>query len=111
MAKKRFKKESEFQSSVKKELEERLPGCVVSKNATGFHDGFPDLICLVGETWLMLECKRSEDEPHQPNQDWWVDHLNEMSYAAFIFPENREQVMGEITEKFGDYAKPGRESV
>lgn len=104
MAKKKKQLERKFQHSIIKELEAMLPGCIVSKNATGFRDGFPDLICLVGDRWFMLECKRSQDEAHQPNQDWWVDHLNGMSYASFIFPENRAAVMGEIASRFGEHS-------
>lgn len=104
MAKKSKKLERDFQKSVIKELETMLPGCIVSKNVTGFRDGFPDLICLVGDRWFMLECKRSENEAHQPNQDWWVDHLDEMSYASFIFPENRAKVMSEIMNRFGEHS-------
>ena len=97
MAKKKpNKKESRFQHEVIRELEERLPGCVVMKNATGLKDGFPDISVYHGNHWAMLECKRSEGESHRPNQDWWVDHLNEMSFASFIYPENRQVVMQQV---------------
>jgi len=105
MAKKKpNKKESRFQHEVIRELEERLPGCVVMKNATGLKDGFPDITVYHGSYWAMLECKRSEGESHRPNQDWWVDHLNEMSFASFIYPENRQVVMQKVVNYLGDTA-------
>ena len=95
------KKENRFQREVIRELEERFPGCVVMKNATGLRDGFPDITLYVGNRWAMLECKREEGARRRPNQGYWVNHMNEMSFARFIFPENREEVMNELQQTFG----------
>lgn len=101
MAKKgQNKKERRFQSEVIHELEERFPGCVVMKNATGLKDGFPDITMYYGEHWAMLECKRSAGASHRPNQDYWVAKMNDMSFAAFIFPENREEVLNALQQAF-----------
>lgn len=95
------KKESRFQHEVIQELEERFPGCVVMKNATGLKNGFPDITMYVGDRWAMLECKREEEANKRPNQDYWVDRMNGMSFARFIFPENRQEVMNELQQTFG----------
>ena len=95
-AKKKKAKESSFQHSVIKELEERYPGCVVMKNATGFKNGFPDITMYYGPIWAMLECKREEDADKRPNQDYWVERLNRMSFARIIYPENRVDILGEL---------------
>ena len=92
----KYKKESAFQSEVIHELKRRWPGCVVMKNMTGAKDGFPDITVYIGAIWAMLECKRSKNAPHRPNQDWWVDNLNRMGFARFIFPENRKEVMRDL---------------
>ena len=107
MAKKKNKKESRFQHEVIQELEERLPGCVVMKNATGLKDGFPDISVYRGRNWAMLECKRSESESHRPNQDWWVERLNDMSFASFIYPENRGEVLDSVVEYLGSQNAAG----
>lgn len=96
------KKENRFQHEVIQELKERFPGCVVMKNATGFKDGFPDVTVYIGERWAMLECKRERGARKRPNQKYWVDKMNKMSFARFIFPENREEVMNELQQAFRD---------
>lgn len=99
------KKESAFQAKLIRDLEKRYEGCVVLKNDPTHKQGFPDLTILHGDKWAALECKRGEDEHHQPNQDYYVEKLNGMSYSRFIFPENREDVLEEL-DKF--FLKTGR---
>lgn len=94
------KKENRFQSDLVKDLKSRFPGCVVLKNDPTYIQGFPDLTIFYRDKWAALECKRSADESHQPNQDYYVGMLNEMSYASFIFPENREEVLHELEQTF-----------
>jgi len=91
-------KESSFQASLIKELKERFPGCVVLKNDPNFIQGFPDLLVLHNGNWGALECKRSGKASHRPNQDFYISKLNEMSYAAFISPENREDILNELQQ-------------
>lgn len=91
-----MKRENQFQSELIKELKARFPGCVILKNDPLYLQGFPDLTVFYGNKWAVLECKRSEKESHQPNQDYYVNYLNDMSYSAFIFPENKEDVLREL---------------
>ena len=95
-----MKVESKFQSDLIKELKKRFQGCVVLKNDPLYIQGFPDLTVFYKDRWAALECKRSENEAHQPNQDYYVDYLNEMSYGAFIFPENKDRIMEELEKVF-----------
>lgn len=92
--------ESKFQSNLIKELKERFKGCVVVKNDANYMQGIPDLTIYYGNRWAMLETKRSEDAPHRPNQDYYVSLFNSMSYAAFIFPENKEVILNEMEQTF-----------
>lgn len=100
------KRENAFQASIIKELKERFPGCIVLKNDSEYIQGIPDLLILFREMWAALECKRSRDADHRPNQDYYVDEMNRMSYASFIYPENKEQVLDEIQRTF----QAGREA-
>lgn len=101
-----MRKENRFQSDLIAELKERFPGCVVLKNDSSYIQGIPDLLILYRDRWAMLECKRSEREIHQPNQDWYISKLDEMSYASFIFPENRERVLSELQQAFKHRRQP-----
>ena len=95
------KKESAFQAKLIQDLKKRYEGCIVLKNDPSHRQGIPDLTIFHGDKWAALECKRGEDEPHQPNQDYYVEKMNRMSYAAFIFPENKEDVLRELDGVFG----------
>ena len=95
-----MKKESAFQGKLIKELQERFPGCVVLKNDPNYIQGIPDLLVLYRSRWAALECKRGGKESRQPNQEYYVDKLNGMGFAAFIFPENREEVLHDLEEAF-----------
>lgn len=89
-------KESMFQRQVKEELKERFPGCIILKNDPSSLQGIPDLSIFYGQRWGMLEIKNDVDAPHQPNQDYYINKLNGMSFAAFINPENKEAVLDEM---------------
>ena len=89
-------KESMFQRQVKEELKERFPGCIILKNDPSSLQGIPDLSIFYGKRWGMLEIKNDVDAPHQPNQDYYINKLNDMSFAAFINPENKEAVLNEM---------------
>lgn len=89
-------KESAFQARLVKEIKELLPGAVVLKNDSGYLQGFPDLTILYGNRWAALETKRGKSASHRPNQDYYIKTLGEMSFASFIFPENKEEVLYEL---------------
>lgn len=94
------KKESEFQASLIKELEDIFDGCVVLKNDSSRNQGIPDLIVLYKDKWAMLECKKNANASHRPNQDYYISKFGNMSYASFIYPENREEVINELQHTF-----------
>lgn len=90
--------ERDYQKKLIKKLKLMFPGCIVLKNDANYMQGFPDLILLVDDRWFVLEVKNSANARHQPNQSWYVDRLSEMSYAAFIYPENEEDILDEIQQ-------------
>lgn len=93
-------KESSFQSKLIKELKSRFTDCVVIKNDANYLQGICDLIILFENKWAALECKRSKNERHQPNQDYYVNKFDNMSFARFIYPENKEEVLDELQRAF-----------
>lgn len=93
--------ESKFQSNLIKEIKEKLPGCIVMKNDSSYLQGIPDLLILHEDKWGCLEVKKAVNSKHQPNQDYYVDKLDAMSFARFIYPENKEVVLNELYKTFG----------
>lgn len=93
-------KESIFQSRLKEEIEQLFPGCIILKNDANYIQGFPDLTILYKNYWAVLECKKSLKEPFQPNQEYYLDLCDEMSFASMICPENKEAVLYELQLAF-----------
>ena len=81
-------------------LYEKFPGCVIMKNDTAYQQGFLDLTVLYQDCWAALEVKRSRDSVLQPNQHYFLHKLDEMSFAATIYPENEEEVLTALQEAF-----------
>jgi len=95
-----MKRESIFQSALINELQKIFPGCMVLKNDSSYYQGIPDLLVLYNDKWAMLECKRSSNARHQPNQDYYIEKFGKMSFASFISPENKEEVLDELQQAF-----------
>ena len=93
-------KESEFQKKLISEVKEKFKGCVVLKNDPVYIQGVPDLLILYKDRWAGLEIKRSASSSHRPNQDYYVQKFNEMSFSRFIFPENKDEVLNELERFF-----------
>lgn len=95
-----MKRESKFQAELIKELKQLFPGIIILKNDANYIQGIPDLLLLFKDKWAMLEVKKTGSASHRPNQDYYVSRLNEMSFARFIYPENREEVLHELEQTF-----------
>jgi hypothetical protein len=94
------KRENSFQAELIKEIYHRFPGCLVLKNDEQYIQGIPDLTVLFKDKWAVLECKKSLDEPYQPNQKYYLEVLDSMFFAAMICPENKEAVLRELQLAF-----------
>ena len=96
--------ESGFQDKLKNELKEMFPGCMVFKMDQ--IQGIPDLLVLYRDRWASLECKRGTQSHKQPNQEYYVELMNKMSFSRFINKDNKEEVLRELYKTF----EPGRPS-
>lgn len=92
--------ESGFQDRLIKTLKDLFPGCMVFKMDQV--QGIPDLLILYRDKWATLECKRSADARRQPNQEYYVGKMNEMSFSRFVSPENKEEVLNELHYIFAE---------
>lgn len=88
--------ENKFKTQLIKDIEERIPGCMVFHLDPNEKQGIADLLVLAGDKWAALEGKKEKDAPHRPNQDYYVQLMNKMSFARFIYPENKEEVLNEL---------------
>lgn len=88
--------ESVTQASIIKKLEQQYPGAVVLKTDPSYIQGFPDLLLLQNTFWAALEVKRTQFSTHRPNQDYWVDRLDRLSFSRFIYPSNLNQILDEL---------------
>lgn len=93
-------KESDFQKKLKDQIRELFPGSIVTKNDPTDIQGFPDLTIYWKNKYAMLECKKSKNAKKQPNQSYWIERLNDMSFSAFIYPENMKEVLDELKKFF-----------
>lgn len=93
-------RENQYQAELKKRLKNMFPGCLVTKLDSSDIQGIPDLLILYKNKWAILEVKKDAEAPHQPNQDYYVNKLNDMSFSRFIFPENEEEVLNELYKAF-----------
>lgn len=94
------KLENKFQSDLKKEIKARYPDCIVTKLDSSDIQGIPDLLILYQDKWATLECKKDSKSKTQPNQPYYVDKMNKMSFSKFIYPDNKEEVLSELDHIF-----------
>lgn len=92
--------ENRFKTKLVNELKEMFPGCIVLHMDPGEIQGIPDLLILYQDKWAALEGKKNANASHRPNQDYYVNLMNDMSFAAFIYPENKEEVLHELQQAF-----------
>jgi hypothetical protein len=97
--------ENKYQAKLIKKLEQMFPGCMIIKNDTSLRQGIPDLLILWRKHWATLEVKPHKSALSQPNQKYYIRQLNEMSFAAYIYPENEREVLSALQQAF---EPPGR---
>ena len=94
------KRESKFQATLIERIKEMFPGCIVLKNDPNYLQGIPDWLVLYKSRWAALEAKREEGASHRPNQDYYVDKMDQMSFSRFVYPENVEEVLDDLAKAF-----------
>ena len=91
-------KENKFQADLIKELKQLFPGCMILKNDANYIQGIPDLTIFYNDRWAVLECKKNRTASLRPNQDYYVKKMDDMSFARFIYPENKEEIINELQQ-------------
>ena len=70
------------------------------KTDPNYIQGIPDLLILHNDKWASLECKKTANANKQPNQEYYVEKMNDMSFSRFIYPQNKEEVLDELRRSF-----------
>ncbi len=96
------KLERDFQANLIKELKSVFQGCIVMKNDSSYIQGIPDLLVLYKDKWASLEVKKFANARKRPNQEYYVDFMDRMSFSRFISPENKDEVLCELYKFFGE---------
>lgn len=89
-----------FQSRLIKDISKRFPDAIIMKNDPNYLQGVPDILVLHRNKWAALEAKKDKNAKHQPNQDYYVDEMNKMSYSTFVYPENEKEVLNDLEKIF-----------
>lgn len=89
-------REAQYQKYLIEKLKTVFPGCVVLKNDAQYLQGVPDLLVLYNNHWAMLEVKPSGIFRSQPNQSYYVELFDGMSFGAFITPDNEEEIFCDL---------------
>jgi hypothetical protein len=95
-------REGRYKTQLTKNIENMFPGrCIVIRLDAGLRQGVPDMAILFeGGFWVFLEAKTSATADRRPNQEYYIQKLDEMCAAAFIYPENEEAVLHAIQQEF-----------
>lgn len=94
-------KEAQYQNGLIGRLESEFPGCVILRNDPRYIQGIPDLLILHRDRWAALEVKASRYAETRPNQKFYVNLLDGMSYSAFVYPENEEEIIRDLQSALG----------
>lgn len=92
--------ESAYQAKLIRKLKRIFPGCEILKNDANYRQGIPDWTLFWGPCWATLEIKASANARTQPNQPYYINKMNDMSFSAFIYPENEEEVLAALQQAF-----------
>lgn len=92
--------ENAYAPQLIEKLLDQYPGAVILKQDANLVQGIPDRLMLWGKRWASFEIKRSRNAPIRPNQPYYIDLLNRMSFADFVYPENEEEFLHELARAF-----------
>lgn len=93
--------ERDYQAGLIDRMERRFPYAYIRKHE--IQQGWPDLLFLAPGFWAILEVKRerpTSPDDFEPNQEWWIEEFDDMSFSACIYPENEEEVLHALEQAF-----------
>lgn len=98
--------EGRFKSEFIKDLRDMFPDCLIHFMDSQQLQGVPDILFIWHQYYAFFECKESERAARQPNQEYYIQWFSDWSFAAFVYPENKEEVLHALQLSF----RPGRQA-
>lgn len=92
--------ESAYKTNLIQKLYTLYPSAMIMHLDPTEFQGIPDLIILYKNKWATLEGKKSDNESFRPNQEYYIDMMNRMSFSSVIYPENEEEVLQKLFKFF-----------
>lgn len=103
-------REDVYHTKLVKRLDHTFPGCIIVRLDPRFVDfyidgerysqGVLDILVLYRGRVAALELKRARTAAKQANQEYFVQQFGDVCFAAFIFPENEEEVLNDLQQAF-----------
>lgn len=90
--------EKKFKNDFLSDIQEQYPDCMIMP--MNHVQGIPDTLILYKNKWAALEFKKFSRAKRQPNQPYYVQLMDDMSFSRFVYPENRQEVMNDIQKSF-----------
>ena len=94
--------ENRFKTKLCTELKNLFPGCIILHMDPNEIQGIPDLLILYKNKWAALEGKKNLQAATRPNQEYYVDLMDRMSFASFICPEIKDEVLDALYLHFNN---------
>lgn len=98
--KRKIENENKFKQKLKQEIKKLFPECVILDLNASDTQGISDMLILFQNTWAVLEVKKTAKSSKRPNQEYYVNRFNGMSFGAIIFPENKEDILNKLVKYF-----------
>lgn len=92
--------ENKYQAGLIKRIRNKYPDAIVLKTDSSYMQGVPDILILFNERWAALEVKKDPLASFRPNQEYWINTMNHMSFASDINPAKEETVLYDLERFF-----------
>lgn len=90
-------RENRYQRHIVERLHMTFDRPLILKNDANLIQGIMDLTVVTHSFIFFLEVKASEMAPFQPNQEYYLNRVQEMGHNSWVvYPENEEEVWREI---------------
>lgn len=94
-------RESEFRTKFLHDFKKLSPDIIIEFANANRRNGIPDVIIFYKKKHARLETKKSKDASKRQLQEYYIEYFNKQGiYAAFLMPENKEEVFNELRRYF-----------